>query len=109
MNNPIKIGIAGLGTIGSGVINNLLRNQVELEEKFQINFEIAGVSAASKEKLSPVNPAENSSIIMDIADPLYPPKGNNTPFKISFGSSDGFPSGPRPVPCGTGCPSLAAI
>ena len=50
MNNPIKIGIAGLGTIGSGVINNLLRNQVELEEKFQINFEIAGVSAASKEK-----------------------------------------------------------
>ena len=50
MNNSIKIGIAGLGTIGSGVINNLLRNQVELEEKFQINFEIVGVSANSKEK-----------------------------------------------------------
>ena len=47
MNDLVKIGIAGLGTIGSGVIKNLLRNKKELEEKYQFEFEVSGISAVS--------------------------------------------------------------
>jgi homoserine dehydrogenase len=50
MNDIVKIGIAGLGTIGSGVIENLLRNKKELEEKYQFKFEISGISASRKDK-----------------------------------------------------------
>ena len=50
MNDLVKIGIAGLGTIGSGVIKNLLRNKKELEEKYQFEFEVSGISASKKDK-----------------------------------------------------------
>ena len=51
MNDPIKIGIAGLGTIGSGVIKNLLRNKKELEDKYHFRFQISGISAFNKNKV----------------------------------------------------------
>ncbi|MDA9905032.1 homoserine dehydrogenase [Hyphomicrobiales bacterium] len=50
MSDVVKIGIAGLGTIGSGVIKSLLRNKSELEKKFKFQFEILGISASSKDK-----------------------------------------------------------
>ena len=50
MSSSINIGIAGLGTIGCGVINNLLRNQESLKEKYGLDFEIIGVSASNKTK-----------------------------------------------------------
>ena len=50
MSNSINIGIAGLGTIGCGVVNNLLRNQESLKEKYGLDFEIIGVSASNKTK-----------------------------------------------------------
>ena len=50
MSNSINIGIAGLGTIGCGVVNNLLRNKESLKEKYGLDFEIIGVSAPIKTK-----------------------------------------------------------
>ncbi len=50
MNDVVNIGIAGLGTIGSGVIKSLLRNQSDLERKYKFKFEISGISASSKNK-----------------------------------------------------------
>ena len=74
MNDPIKIGIAGLGTIGSGVIKNLLRNKKELEDKYHFRFQISGISAFNKNKIrsfdanqftwfdNPIDLAKDSSI-----------------------------------------------
>ena len=53
MSNSINIGIAGLGTIGCGVVNNLLRNKESLREKYGLDFEIIGVSASNKKKKNP--------------------------------------------------------
>ena len=50
MSDVVKIGIAGLGTIGSGVIKSLLRNQSDLEKKYKFKLEISGISASSKNK-----------------------------------------------------------
>ena len=55
MSNSINIGIAGLGTIGCGVVNNLLRNQEILKEKYGLDFEIIGVSASNKTKKRSIN------------------------------------------------------
>lgn len=41
----------------------------------------------SKEKLPPVNAAASNSTIIDSAEPLWPPNGNNAPpSRIAFGS-----------------------
>ena len=55
MSNSINIGIAGLGTIGCGVVNNLLRNKESLKEKYGLDFEIIGVSASNKNKKRSIN------------------------------------------------------
>ena len=55
MSNSINIGIAGLGTIGCGVVNNLLRNKESLREKYGLDFEIIGVSASNKNKKRSIN------------------------------------------------------
>jgi len=49
-NNKIKIGIAGLGTVGSGVINLLNNNKDEILKRTGCEFFIQCVSARNKDK-----------------------------------------------------------
>ena len=55
MNKTINIGIAGLGTVGCGVINNISRNKENLREKYGFDFKILGVSASNKTKKRSIN------------------------------------------------------
>ena len=48
--NKIKIGIAGLGTVGSGVINLLEKNKVEILKRSGFEISIVCVSASNKDK-----------------------------------------------------------
>ena len=50
MSKTINIGIAGLGTVGCGVISNLSRNKENLKEKYDFEYNILGVSASNKTK-----------------------------------------------------------
>ncbi len=45
MDKKLRLGIAGLGTVGLGVVNILKDQATELYEKLGIRLEIAGVSA----------------------------------------------------------------
>ena len=49
-NNKIKIGIAGLGTVGSGVINLLAKNKAEILKRSGFEISIVCVSANNKDK-----------------------------------------------------------
>ena len=49
-NNKIKIGIAGLGTVGSGVINLLNNNKDEILKRTGCEFLVQCVSARNKDK-----------------------------------------------------------
>ena len=55
MSKVINIGIVGLGTVGCGVINNLLRNRESLIEKYGLDFNIFGISASNKTKKRSIN------------------------------------------------------
>ena len=55
MSKTINIGIAGLGTVGCGVINNLSRNKENLKEKYDLDYNIIGVSASNKTKKRSIN------------------------------------------------------
>ena len=55
MDKTINIGIAGLGTVGCGVIKNLIRNKVILKKKYNFNFNISGISASSRNKKRSIN------------------------------------------------------
>ena len=48
--NKIKIGVVGLGTVGSGVINLLEKNKAEIEKRSGFSIEVTCVSAANKDK-----------------------------------------------------------
>lgn len=43
--NPVKVGIAGLGTVGSGTVNVLQRNQAEIARRVGRPIEIAHIGA----------------------------------------------------------------
>lgn len=45
MVNPVKVGIAGLGTVGSGTVNVLQRNQAEIARRVGRPIEIAHIGA----------------------------------------------------------------
>ena len=49
-NNKIKIGIAGLGTVGSGVINLLNNNKDEILRRTGCEFLVQCISAKNKDK-----------------------------------------------------------
>ena len=55
MDKTINIGIAGLGTVGCGVIKNLIRNKDILKKKYNFNFNISGISASSRNKKRSIN------------------------------------------------------
>ena len=55
MSKTINIGIAGLGTVGCGVINNLSRNRENLKDKYDLDFNILGISASNKTKKRSIN------------------------------------------------------
>ena len=55
MSKRINIGIAGLGTVGCGVIDNLSRNKENLKDKYALDFNIIGVSASNKTKKRSIN------------------------------------------------------
>ena len=82
MSSSINIGIAGLGTIGCGVVNNLLRNQESLKEKYGIDFEIIGVSASNKTKIRSINLEDFNWY----DDPIDLAKDKNIDLVIPFGS-----------------------
>jgi homoserine dehydrogenase len=46
----VNIGIIGLGTVGSGVIETIEKNQVIFFKKYKIKFKIAGITAKNKNK-----------------------------------------------------------
>ena len=48
--NKIKIGVCGLGTVGSGVINLLSKNKEEIEKRSGFEISVTCVSAAKKDK-----------------------------------------------------------
>ena len=48
MNNPLRIGIAGLGTVGLGVIKILIENQKSINLKCGREIQIYCVSAKNK-------------------------------------------------------------
>ena len=48
--NKIKIGVCGLGTVGSGVINLLSKNKEEIEKRSGFEISVTRVSAAKKDK-----------------------------------------------------------
>ena len=48
--NKIKIGVCGLGTVGSGVINLLSNNKEEIEKRSGFEISVTCVSAAKKDK-----------------------------------------------------------
>ena len=54
-NNKIKIGIAGLGTVGSGVINLLEKNKNEILKRSGFEIIIQCISAKNKDKQRPCN------------------------------------------------------
>ncbi|HUB84227.1 MAG TPA: hypothetical protein VL971_00930, partial [Rhizomicrobium sp.] len=50
MTTPLKIAIAGLGTVGGGVANVLLTRGAELTQRAGRPLELVGVSARDKSK-----------------------------------------------------------
>jgi homoserine dehydrogenase len=50
MSDPIKIGIAGLGTVGAGLIKIIQKNSDILNTRVGRSIEIVAVSALSKTK-----------------------------------------------------------
>ena len=50
MTNPIKIGIAGLGTVGIGVVKIIQQNEKLLQARTGRKIEIVAVSAKTKNK-----------------------------------------------------------
>ena len=50
MENSLRIGIAGLGTVGTGVLRNLSEHQSLLRERCGKTIEVAAVSARSRHK-----------------------------------------------------------
>ena len=46
----LQIGLAGLGTVGSGVYEALLRNRDLLEARAQISYEIRRVAVRDKKR-----------------------------------------------------------
>ncbi|MDA9290993.1 homoserine dehydrogenase, partial [Amylibacter sp.] len=50
MSNPIRIGIAGLGTVGAGLIKIIQKNSNILEARAGKPIKIIAVSALSKSK-----------------------------------------------------------
>ena len=51
----IGIGIVGIGTVGSGLIEIIEKNKYTYKSKYNIDFSINGVSAKSKNKKRNVN------------------------------------------------------
>ena len=51
MTNPIKIGIAGLGTVGIGVVKIIQQNEKILQARTGRKIEIVAVSAKTKLKI----------------------------------------------------------
>ena len=50
MTNPIKLGIAGLGTVGIGVVKIIQQNEKILQARTGRKIEIVAVSAKTKNK-----------------------------------------------------------
>lgn len=55
MKPPIRLGIAGLGTVGRGVIKILERNSEMIAKRIGRQIEIAGICARSKKKSDDIN------------------------------------------------------
>jgi homoserine dehydrogenase len=55
MNKPLRIGIAGLGTVGCGVVDIFQRNNALLNMRAKRDLEITCVSSQNKERARPVD------------------------------------------------------
>ena len=49
-NNPLKVGIIGLGTVGLGVVDFLKKNKSTITQKAGREIKISGISAKTKNK-----------------------------------------------------------
>jgi homoserine dehydrogenase len=54
-NKPLQLGVAGLGTVGSGLLSLLDKNGSAIAERCGREIEVTGVSARSRSKPRPVN------------------------------------------------------
>ena len=81
-NNKIKIGIAGLGTVGSGVINLLEKNKVEILKRSGFEISIVCVSASNKDK------KRARDVYIDINDPYKNPTPTPNSFLEKYATSD---------------------
>ena len=50
MTKELNIGIVGLGTVGSGVIKSIEKNKEYFKNNYDVEFNIIGISANSKNK-----------------------------------------------------------
>ena len=50
MTKELNIGIVGLGTVGSGVIKSIEKNRSYFKNNYNVEFNILGISANSKNK-----------------------------------------------------------
>ncbi len=65
--NPVKVGIAGLGTVGSGTVNILRRNADEIARRVGRPIEIAHIGARRDNPACDVSNIRVSRDVMDVA------------------------------------------
>lgn len=65
--NPVKVGIAGLGTVGSGTVNILRRNADEIARRVGRPIEIAHIGARRDNPACDISGVRVSRDVMDVA------------------------------------------
>jgi len=65
--NPVKVGIAGLGTVGSGTVNILRRNADEIARRVGRPIEIAHIGARRDNPACDISGMRVSRDVMDVA------------------------------------------
>jgi homoserine dehydrogenase len=65
--NPVKVGIAGLGTVGSGTVNILRRNADEIARRVGRPIEIAHIGARRDNPACDVSGIRVSRDVMEVA------------------------------------------
>lgn len=65
--NPVKVGIAGLGTVGSGTVNILRRNADEIARRVGRPIEIAHIGARRDNPACDISGIRVSRDVMEVA------------------------------------------
>lgn len=58
MSRPVRLGLLGLGTVGTGLVEILKKNSASIQEKSGVQLEIAKALVKSKNKPRPLDPSQ---------------------------------------------------